>query len=415
MNIIPNNCDAIKVATDIKFPLRPFVDRQVVDFLKVGILPGTIYCPLLEQVSSPINSDKIIYFNCKDGESIYLDFEISFQRTKKQNIIHIRDNAALLCNLRADRKRALNQIEDDKESVKKEIEKIKSEISEAAQELEKTIALINKDLSEYILSVNEYIQEISNDENKTPEEKEILIELAEDDKKFAKESAEERITYLQLSFQQEKQRKTCPQREATTISPTTTIPPVTPTPTTPNPETTTPEPTTTIDPHINRRVYLGGGICDLEEELKRIEKLETIVNGIYSSAVEEIIEESKKHYIHNNINFISFTTSIKKDKTSAIQQLEEQVSENTYKSQYLLASVYGIKKVIINAKEEEEEITELFLKDETEWKKPQLCIDFNIKNKSTKLEKNEKGIFWNFLRKNQIKDYTEIGYNFYTI
>ena len=358
--MINNNYDTLISEIEI-WPLRPFLSETLDEgqTLRVGVLPGTVIFPDFEESYSPLDGDDIKYFNLKEEEGIYLYLEASYSMNPKYGKMNIRDpEIAIACVLKPSQKLAIKAVD-------KEIEALKNRI-------------------EYLLGrIEELEDELSNETD--PELRLVILNDIEEIKCFIE-----------------------PTSEPTTEGPTTEGP-TTPAPTLPeNPPLDLQERYLTASAYYEKNVEypeypprLSGfsGICWLNQEILRLEKVKGILEARYSIAEGEERKNSIRYYVHNSVKISSVKLSIVK-----IKNPENEEKDGSIKVYFPLGSaIYISDKLELSS--EQKSIA-------NQGVRPQLILSYGVSNKPTNTYKSMeilKYVYEGFLKENTTINFS-LGY-----
>lgn len=361
------NCDTL-FYDKVLFPLKPFLEETLDEgkLFKVGVLPGTILFPDIEESYHLLGED-IKYYNLKDGEGLFLFLEGQAGVTHKSNKLQYAEpKIRIVCELDPKKQKALDDVEKKKKEFEEEIQELLAEIAEEEQILESIIE-----------GLDELIEAEKNSEFPDP----LNIKRLQNLKSEAETASAERIARIRCMEAPEGQE---PEEE-------------------PEPEDETlpddascedkfknPTPKIIKDPPP----VLEMGICGLEKEIERLSPLKQAILARYNQEVKEVVESTIKHYIHNTVKISGIKLSIIVKEISTVKEMHKQSAADdgviSIEQHYLLA---GVKDFSF--------FEELF------FKKPQLYIRFIVEDSITKTVSNS-SILECLYPKKSLKDLSDI-------
>jgi rubrerythrin len=343
------NCDTLFYDDKVFFPLKPFLEETLDErkLFKVGVLPGTILFPDIEESYHLLGED-IKYYNLKDGEGLFLFLEGQAKVTHKSNKLQYAEpKIRIVCELDPKKQKALDDVKEKKKEFEEKIEELLAEIAEEEQFLQRTIK-----------NLDELIEAERNSEFPDP----LTIERLQNRKSEAETASAERIARIRCVEAPEGQE---PEEE-----PEAEEDPLPADDATCEDKFKNPTPKFIEDPPP----VLERGICGLEKEIERLTQVISVINARHSQEVKEVVESTIRHYIHNTVKISGIKLSIIVKEISTVKEMHKQSADDgviSIEQHYLLA---GVKDFSF--------FEELF------FKKPQLYIRFIVEDSITKTVSN---------------------------
>lgn len=201
-----NKYNKIKIEGGNVIPLKPFVEEVFEDFIKIMILPGTIYCPALSKSFSPL--DKVTYFNCAAGDAIYIkiDYESNISlrggKAEKENL------KSWICELEESKKKALFKLDTKLDQAKFNIEYSNKqiEIIDARKEVDL------RQQREFFEIQLEKIQFQRQQELESEEPNQDVLDALDEEEKELRKANEETIKRINFQAQADKEEiRNCPE------------------------------------------------------------------------------------------------------------------------------------------------------------------------------------------------------------